>query len=315
MFNFYAQKTSTLFLLSEEEKMLKTSDPMWIDVCSPTLEEEHYLEALLVIDIPTTNNLNSTELSERHYVKNDNVFITVTMITDDKKVQNVIFILSRHHLVTLRYASINGFDRCLKYFLTDNYELSAEIIFISLFESALDEIDNHLEQISQSIENLTYSIFNSKNHPAKKSTIRFRDIISEIGINGDFIAKSYESLVSIARGLTFITELKRLKGKKANNLLNDSAYLKERASFLSSKINFLLDVSLGMINIEQNKIIKSVSIAGLVFLPPTIVTGIYGMNFVIIPELKWPFGYPYALLLIFLSAVLPYYYFKRKNLI
>ncbi len=96
-------------------------------------------------------------------------------------------------------------------------------------------------------------------------------------------------------------------------MVRDIASLNEHAAFESHKINFLLDATLGMINIEQNRIIKLFSVAAVVFLPPTLVASIYGMNFDVMPELKWAAGYPWALLLMALSAVLPYMYFKRKG--
>ena len=94
---------------------------------------------------------------------------------------------------------------------------------------------------------------------------------------------------------------------------SDPRSLTDHASFLSNKINFLLDATLGMINIEQNAIIKIFSVAAVVFLPPTLVASIYGMNFDVMPELKWVAGYPFALGLMVLSALLPYLYFKRRG--
>jgi len=89
--------------------------------------------------------------------------------------------------------------------------------------------------------------------------------------------------------------------------------LADHVSYLSNKIVFLLDATLGMINIQQNDIIKIFSIAAVVFLPPTLVASIYGMNFDVMPELKWAIGYPFAIFLMVLSAVLPYLYFKHKG--
>ena len=96
-------------------------------------------------------------------------------------------------------------------------------------------------------------------------------------------------------------------------LYRDVVALTDQTTFLSNKINFLLDATLGLINLQQNQIIKIFSVAAVVFLPPTLVASIYGMNFEQMPELKWIMGYPWALGLMVLSAVLPYIYFKRRG--
>ncbi|MGB6969726.1 MAG: CorA family divalent cation transporter, partial [Methyloceanibacter sp.] len=128
-----------------------------------------------------------------------------------------------------------------------------------------------------------------------------------------------ESTHSLGRLLTFLTyatnERKEDKLLKARirTAARDVASLADHVSFLSNKIVFLLDATLGMINIEQNNIIKIFSVAAVVFLPPTLVASVYGMNFEYMPELHWLLGYPFAMLLMILFAVLPYLYFKRKG--
>jgi magnesium transporter len=126
------------------------------------------------------------------------------------------------------------------------------------------------------------------------------------------ISKARESLVSLGRLLLFFNETPRPKSHM-KTVLNDLTSLSDHASFLSTKVNFLLDATLGLINIEQNGIIKIVSVAAVVFLPPTLVASVYGMNFDVMPELKWVLGYPFAVVLMISSAVLPYVFFKRKG--
>jgi magnesium transporter len=110
-------------------------------------------------------------------------------------------------------------------------------------------------------------------------------------------------------------ENRHVKENKARMkiLQRDIVSLTDHASFLSGKIAFLLDAVLGLISIEQNGIFKIFSVAAVVFLPPTLVASIYGMNFAFMPELQWPLGYPLALVLMLVSAVLPFVYFKQKG--
>ena len=160
-----------------------------------------------------------------------------------------------------------------------------------------------------------------KRQPRKRD-VSLTELIENIGEEGDFTSKMRESLVSIGRVAAFITaiidQMKQTKEVKENRarvriLQRDIQSLTDHASFLSGKISFLLDAVLGMISIEQNGIIKIFSVAAVVFLPPTLVASIYGMNFDGIPEFHWTYGYPFAVGLMILSAILPFVYFKRKG--
>ena len=140
------------------------------------------------------------------------------------------------------------------------------------------------------------------------------------GKKGDVLTLARESLVSINRLVTFHQssgtddqKAARERRQELKVLQRDTIALSDHAAFLSDKITFLLDATLGLINLEQNQIIKIFSVAAVVFLPPTLVASIYGMNFDFMPELDWPFGYPFALGLMFLSALLPYLFFKRSG--
>ena len=152
--------------------------------------------------------------------------------------------------------------------------------------------------------------------------MNLQELIENIGEEGDFVSKMRESLVSIGRVVAFmqaitdqLRENKQMKEHKARIkiLQRDIVSLTDHATFLSGKISFLLDAVLGLISIEQNGIIKIFSVAAVVFLPPTLVASIYGMNFKFMPELDWQLGYPFALVLMVLSAILPFLYFKRKG--
>jgi magnesium transporter len=141
--------------------------------------------------------------------------------------------------------------------------------------------------------------------------------LKQIGRSQNLVSKARESLVSLARLLSFLAVGDATKDKvfrtHLKSLSRDVASLTDHATYIGNNITFLLDASMGMINIEQNAIIKIFSVAAVVFLPPTLVASIYGMNFESMPELHWAAGYPWALGLMVLSAVLPYLWFKRKG--
>jgi magnesium transporter len=144
-------------------------------------------------------------------------------------------------------------------------------------------------------------------------------VLEQIGRKGDLTSHIRDSLVTLERLVGFLghVAMQRKSGKdlreRLKTLSRDVRSLTDHSSFLSQKITFLLDATLGMINIEQNAIIKIFSVAAVVFLPPTLIASIYGMNFEEMPELDWLFGYPFAIALMILSAILPYLFFKRRG--
>ncbi len=144
-------------------------------------------------------------------------------------------------------------------------------------------------------------------------------MLKAIGRKEDIASSIRDSLISLQRLAGFLahvsTQTRMSKDIRARikTLSRDVLSLADHATFLSQKINFLLDATLGMISIEQNAIIKIFSVAAVIFLPPTLVASIYGMNFDIIPELKWELGYPFAIAMMVLSAILPFWYFRRRG--
>jgi len=156
----------------------------------------------------------------------------------------------------------------------------------------------------------------------RRKPLNLSDLLEKIGEEGDFNSKMRESLVSIGRMVAFmqaiVDQMRQTKDMKDNRgrikvLQRDIQSLTDHSTFLSGKISFLLDAVLGMSTIEQNGIIKIFSVAAVVFLPPTLVASVYGMNFQFMPELAWYYGYPVAIGLMILSAFLPWLYFKQKG--
>ena len=147
----------------------------------------------------------------------------------------------------------------------------------------------------------------------------YNDVLKALGRKGDLTSKVRESLVSIGRLVTFVTaEADNVKWSKEmraqlKTMQRDVASLTDHASYLSNKITFVLDAMLGVVNLEQNNIIKLFSVMAVVLMPPTLIASIYGMNFKIMPELEWTHGYPIALVMMLLAAVLPYLFFTWKR--
>jgi len=192
-----------------------------------------------------------------------------------------------------------------------------DTILIALLEAIVDRLADVLEQVRRDVDTLSRDIFVAdlgSVGPARD----FNRVLQQIGRKGDLTSNVQDSLVSLQRLAGFFGQLslktsdKELRGR-IKTLSRDVQSLSDHLSFLSQKITFVLDATLGMINIEQNNIIKIFSIAAGVFLPPTLIASIYGMNFVHMPELRWPFGYLIACVAMLLSALLPFWWFRRRG--
>jgi magnesium transporter len=296
---------------------------VWIDMLHPTREEELAVEAALGIEVPTHEEMQEIEISSRLYTEGGALFMTATILsqaaTETPEAKPVTFILTGDRLLTIRYSEPKSFQAFIsRATRTRSGYFNGECAMVGLLDVIVDRTADTLERLANEVDMLSLDVFaNRSARPTK--THDFHDILRRIGRKGDLNSKVRESLVSIGRLTTFVAQ--RLDARKATKetkaqvktLIRDVHSLTDHASFLSNKINFLLDATLGMINIEQNAIIKIFSVAAVVFLPPTLVASIYGMNFDFMPELKWLAGYPFALGMMVLSALLPYLYFKRRG--
>ncbi len=308
-------------------------DAVWIDLVEPTYEEEHAVEAMFKIDIPTRGELAEIEVSSRLYQEDGAAFMTTNLIRrgEDERPESspVTFIIKGNHLITIRYHHPQAFPVYVKQAMKpQSTAMTGWGILISLLEAVVDRAADHLERVGAIVEETSKQVFDTsfverrKSRKPRRKPKNLEELLSKVGEEGDFNSKVRESLVSIGRMVAFaqavIDQIKLGKEMKENRarikiIQRDIQSLTDHASFLSGKISFLLDAVLGMINIEQSGIIKIFSVAAVVFLPPTLVASIYGMNFQHMPELPWEYGYPFAIGMMIASAVLPFLYFKRKG--
>jgi magnesium transporter len=300
-----------------------TEQAIWIDLLNPKREEETKVERALKLEVPTREEQREIEASSRLYQENGAHFMTATVLhqteTAEPLATPITFILSGNRLITVRYAEPRAFSifsaRCRK---PDASLTNGTAVLIGLIETIVDRLADFIERIQGEVDLLSHSIFEMKGGTATRQR-RFDVLLKSIGREGELTSRARESAHSLGRLLTFLTHVAnerkedKLVKARIRTAARDVISLADHVSYLSNKIVFLLDATLGMINIEQNNIIKIFSIAAVVFLPPTLVASAYGMNFEFMPELKWIFGYPFAILLMVISAVLPYLIFKRKG--
>jgi magnesium transporter len=311
-------------LRREEASATLPANPVWVDLLEPTKEEETLVEQALQVDLPTREEMKEIEISSRLYKEGEALFMTATVLSNSvsalPEAQPVTFVLAGHSLVTIRYSdpkSFQIFSAAAQRGVTG--DVSMETVLVGLLESVMNRLADILENIAGDVNGISQEIFRHGEAVADNAP-DFQDILRRIAQKGDLNSKARESLVGLGRLLTFLghsisssrTVSRDLKGRIVT-LGQDTHALTDHVSFLSNKINFLLDATLGMISIEQNATIKIFSVAAVVFLPPTLVASVYGMNFDFMPELKWLLGYPFALGMMVLSAIVPYWYFKRRG--
>jgi magnesium transporter len=297
------------------------SQPIWWDILNPTREEEQSLEARLGLGLPTKDEMEEIENSSRLYSENGGHFMTALIPShtdaDDAMIEPISFILVDHRLVTIRYTEPRAFTTFPQRAEKASIGLSSgETVLLGLLDAIVDRLADILERAGREIAKISRTVFGQKGAEARKDA-NYKATLEEIGRKGDLTSNIRDSLATLARLLAFLGPKLASQKKEERELLkalvSDVRSLTDHAGFMEQKITFLLDATLGLISIEQNAIIKIFSVAAVVFLPPTLVASLYGMNFDIMPELNWTFGYPFAIGLMILSAILPYLFFKRRG--
>lgn len=300
-------------------------DAVWYSLTDPTREEDKFVESCLGIDIPTRREMRDIEPSARLYNEDGAEFMTITALIDTETElpvkTSITFVLRNDQLVTVRYADPKPFrlyERLVSRPTAESF--GGERVMIGLLESFIDRLAQLLENTGDEIDQISREVFGNKATKPTRKTRDLQELIERIGKKGDVLTLARESLVSINRLVTFhqssgSEDQKATRGRRQELkvMQRDAVALSDHAAFLSDKMTFLLDATLGLINLEQSQIIKIFSVAAVVFLPPTLVASVYGMNFDFMPELAWPFGYPFALGLMIASAVIPYLFFKRSG--
>jgi magnesium transporter len=299
----------------------------WIDLEEPTRGEEKLVEQCLGIGVPTRDDMVEIEPSSRLYDKNGALFMTASVlfgVNEGRPASEPIsFVLASNRLVTVRYVTPKPVLAFIQHVRREpELARDALTVLLRLLDAIIDRLADELEDVGAEIERISNHIFQQQGGNERRSAERLKALLTRIGRAQQLVAKVRETAVSTNRLITFLGASERmhrpenaLSREYLGNLAQDTSALIDHAGFLSSNLTFMLDASLGLISIEQNSAMELFSWAALVFLPPTLIAGIYGMNFEHMPELEWLAGYPMALGLIVASAVLPIWYLKRRGLI
>lgn len=286
---------------------------MWLDLLNPDDDERQLVESLHSQPLPDTEDVEEIEASARSYQDEAGLHVhSLFLHKVDERHRNtsVAFTLTDTQLITLREREIPAF-RLMRMRARRLHGLVEDpvSIVLSLFEIKIDDLADTLEEVYTQLENTSNLVLEDNDSPIE-------DALDELARQEDTNGKVRLCLMDTQRALSFLLRRGKMSAdhaETARELLRDIDSLLPHNSFVFDKINFLMDAAQGFISIQQSKIIKIFSIAAVVFLPPTVIASIYGMNFSTMPELGWQLGYPWALGLMVLSGVAPYVFFKVKG--
>jgi magnesium transporter len=290
-------------------------NPIWIDLLAPTKAQRVLIGQHYGLELPDPAELTDLEASARFYVEQNEIHIHSDFLLDregESRSIPVAFVLSGDILFSLRSEELPVFRlqrlraRTQPGFVTDSKDM-----LLDLYGAEAEYSADSLENIYSELEAVSKKVL-SQNVSDEDAEQILADIAEEEDLNG----RIRRNMLDTQRAVSFLIRRKLLSATQledAQQILRDIESLNSHTAFLFDKINFLMDATVGFININQNKVIKIFSVASVAMLPPTLIASIYGMNFDHMPELQWMLGYPFALLMMAISILLPYLFFKRKG--
>ncbi|NAW80820.1 magnesium/cobalt transporter CorA [Vibrio sp. V43_P6S15P86] len=285
----------------------------WIDAHEPTDEERELISSLLRIELPESEDVEEIETSARCFIDTAGIHVHSLFLSPTEGRHNTVTvacILQNKRLITIREGEVADF-RLLRLRARKGQIRCEDVdsLLVTLLEQKVENHADTLEDIHRQLEKVSHDVL-------ENDDADLEECISRLARLEDSNGKVRLCLMDTQRDISFL--LRHLKSRNdhretLSEISRDIEALMSHTTFLFDKINFLMDSTQGFINIEQNQIIKIFSIAAVVFLPPTVIASIYGMNFEFMPELDWIGGYPWALGLMLASGFAPYFYFKRKG--
>jgi magnesium transporter len=299
-------------------------DAQWIDLLDPTPDEAKRVADETNLAVPTEAEINEIESSSRLATRDGAIYLSMPLVsrpeTDPRSV-SIGFVLSPDRLITIRFAQSRLFDRFMAQPIKPEANNGGAHILVALLEAIVDRQADVLEQVKEELETVSHRIFCEDMASAsgrKREDAMLRVTLVALGRVGDLVSHVRESQVSAGRIVPYVETTasdwlpKELK-PRLHTLRRDIASLNDFDTHLNDKLQFLLDATLGFVNIAQNNVMKVLTVVSVAGVPPVLIAGIYGMNFKIMPELNWTLGYPYSLALMALSTIIPLIIFRWRG--
>ena len=297
---------------------LKNSEPIWIDMVAPTETEREWVKSLYAFELPSPENMRDLEASARFFegesgelhLRSD---FLLELNEDDSRNVPVAFILKNNTLLSLHLEDLPVFRLVrMRARTRPGYIEDAREVLLDLYATDAEYSADALESVYAELEKISASVLTER-----MTDVEAANVLARIANEEDLNGRIRRNVMDTRRAVSFLMRQKLLEGDQmedARQIMRDIDSLDGHTAFAFDKINFLMDATVGFININQNKIIKIFSVASVALLPPTLIASIYGMNFKgWFPELAWEYGYPFALGLMLVSVVVPFAYFKSKG--
>lgn len=306
--------------LNEPEVPLRAA--VWVDLFRPDAGESSRIRAELGVELPTLEDMEEIEISNRLYREPAADFMTVVLPghqdAEQQKAAPVTFILMPERLITVRHHAPRPFDT----FPTRAERSSTGCdtpprLFLGLVEEIVARLADHLEGAGRKLDEIVGQI-HANPHDTPDTDV-LGDALRSTGQIGELLGRVRLGLLTLERMLSvwsvWTAERERGNGLRAyvKSLLRDIQALEVHVDFLAGRVNLVSDTTLGLVNLQQNQTVRIVSVVAVLFLPPTLIGTIYGMNFEVMPELGWPFGYPLSLGLMVLSAAASWAWFRWRG--
>jgi magnesium transporter len=301
----------------------------WVDLVRPTTEEERTLEAMLGIDVPTREEAGGLQSSDRLVARNGVLYLSALVPAGPGATPPTIpvtFVRTRGRLVTVRYSPVDALDPLIEHCRSGEATLAdADELFAVLLETIIDRMADQLEKIGAALDRIKRAIFRhpaalarragGRRVPITRRMRRLETVIEDIGVEHELASDLRESLQSLIRLVAFARAHEAGEGlrRRLKVIDADLRTAAEHTAYLAADMEFMLDATVGLIGIQQNKVIYLLSIVSIALTPPVLVASVYGMNFEHMPELAWPYGYAWALGLMVVSAVGPFVFFKLRG--
>ncbi|RBQ29487.1 magnesium/cobalt transporter CorA [Aliarcobacter vitoriensis] len=314
MINCYLKKDNRLtvvegidFISNDEDK----SSVIWIDMLFPTTSEVRAVEELFDMKFPTKQETEEIELSSRYWEEDNRIEINSYFLINDKNEpinETVSFILQEKLLISVRYKNLASFSTFTKRLLASPREYkNGYSIFCQIIDIRIDADADIIENLSKDITVLRKKVFHDDSDT--------EDILEKISTFEDLNMKIRENLTDKQRILNSLIKSQKFVDEKKEIpiMLKDIKSLIEHTNFNFERLDYLQNIFVGLLSVQQNKVIKIFTIVNVIFLPPTLIASIYGMNFVNMPELNWEYGYLFSIGIMVLAAVSPLIIFKKKG--
>lgn len=312
---FYLNNEGGLTLEKKPKELLpKDCERMiWVDLQSSTPEEQKLVESTFQIELYTPQEAAEIESSSRYFEDEQNIEANNAFIVGNEKnffTEQISFILKKEILFTLRNADVRSFGQTVRKLRSykQGSTLKGIQIFLLILETQIDHEADFIEHISKLTNQVSKKLIKEKSY--QEETLIS---ITELQENTILARESIVDKQRLVSSMLKSDAISEVEMTRLRIIIKDIGSILQHVEFSFERLEFLQNTFLGLVNIEQNTVIKIFTVVTVVFMPPTLIASIYGMNFSFMPELSWPFGYPLAIVLMILSSLAFLWYFKRKK--